>query len=65
MSIPKGVRVWMAEKDYKQVDIARKHKKSFMFVNYFLRGKRTSSKMVNFLVKDGCPEEYFKNGRVA
>lgn len=65
MGVPKRMRVWMAEQDYKFVDIAKKYKRTPRFISSFLKGKRTSNKLVEFLIKEGCPEECFKNGRVA
>jgi hypothetical protein len=64
MTVPLGIRVWMAEKDLKKVDISKQYDSSLGFISFFLNGKRTSKKLADFMIEEGCPETCFKNGKV-
>ena len=59
------VRVWMAMAEMNARKIAMDYGKSEQFVGQFLKGKRTSQALVNFLIKEGCPSENFKHGRIS
>ncbi|MBU0971005.1 MAG: hypothetical protein KKC20_10185 [Proteobacteria bacterium] len=65
MNALKGIKIWMVIKGLNARKIAKKSGRSEPFVSLFLKGDRTSQGLVDYLVNEGCPEEHFKNGKVA
>lgn len=59
------IRVWMLRSNMNRRKIAKAYKVTEQFVGQFLNRERTSKGMVEFFIKRGCPEKYFKNGKVA
>ncbi|MCK5097441.1 MAG: hypothetical protein KAR45_05025 [Desulfobacteraceae bacterium] len=65
MDAVKSIKIWMITNDIRARDIAKDYGCSDMFVSDFLRQRRTSNKMAQYLIDKGFPKENFKNGRVA
>ncbi len=59
------VKIWMMQSGIKATDIAENHGCDDSLVSRFLKGKKTSQPLVDLFINKGCPEEYFKNGKVA
>ncbi len=59
------VKIWMLKNDLTGRKIARGYKCSDPIVSNFLMGKAASKGLVQYLISQGCPEEYFNKGRVA
>jgi len=59
------IRVWMYRNRFSARKIAAGYCASEQFIGQFLKGRRTSKGLVEYLVDKGCPEENFKNGKVA
>lgn len=59
------VRIWMMTKSIKSREIANAYGCSDSFVSKFLNGEKPSRGLVDYLVREGCPEAYFKNGKVS
>ncbi len=60
-----NVKVWMMEKGIKNKDIAKGYGVSESFAGRFLKGRGVSQGLTDYLVKQGCPREYFSSGRIA
>ncbi len=60
-----NVKIWMMKKPLTATEIAEGYGSSASFVSQFLRGNKTSQKLVDFLTDEGCPKKHFKNGKVA
>lgn len=58
------VKVWMMRHGLTGRDIAQGYGCVDMVVSNFIRGKRTSKGLAAYFINKGCPEKYFKNGRV-
>jgi len=54
----KKVRVWMVENDIRISDLAQEYGCDQSFLSHWLKGKRESRALEEFLVSKGCPEEY-------
>ena len=65
LSPVKRVKIWMIKNDIIARDIAKDYGCSAVFICKFIQGKEVSRKMAQYLIDKGCPEENFKNGRVA
>lgn len=59
------VKIWMMKQPLKARDIAKGYGCDDGFVSHFLVGRKTSKGLAEYLIKKGCPQKYFKNGRVA
>ena len=59
-----NVKIWMWHRTVKAREIAEGYGCSESFVSRFLKGKRQSQGLVDYLVNEGCPKEHFKNGKV-
>jgi len=59
------VRIWMMENGITSRAIAKGYGCSYPVISKFLSRIVTSKGLAEHFVKQGCPEEYFKNGRVA
>jgi len=59
-----GIKIWMIQKKVNASSLAKKYGCSESFMSQFLNKDRPSKKLVTYLTEEGCPEEYFKNGRV-
>jgi len=59
------IRIWMMENGITSRTIAKGYGCSFPVISKFLGGLVTSKGIAEYFVKQGCPKEYFKNGRVA
>ncbi len=55
----------MMTKSIKSREIANAYGCSDSFVSKFLNGEKPSRGLVDYLVREGCPEAYFKNGKVS
>ena len=60
-----GIKIWMITKELNARKLAKQYGRNEAFVSLFLSRKRTSQKLVDYLIKEGCSEEFFKNGKVA
>lgn len=65
MDALQGIKIWMIQKKVNARSLAKKYGCSESFMSQFLNKNQASKKLVAYLTKEGCPEEYFKNGRVA
>jgi len=65
LSPVKRVKIWMIQKDIRAKALADDYGCSQVFICNFIQGKETSKKMAQYLIDKGCPEENFKNGRLA
>ena len=59
------VKIWMMKQPLKARDIAKGYGCDDGFVSNFLRGRKTSHGLADYLIELGCPQKYFKGGRVA
>lgn len=59
------VRIWMMKNGLRSRVVAKQYGCSFPVISKFLSGVMTSNGLVDHFVRQGCPEEYFDNGRVA
>lgn len=58
------VKIWMMGNRIKATQVAKSNKCSDSMVSQFLKGDKTSQKLVDYLINKGCPKGYFKNGKV-
>jgi len=59
------VKIWMMTQPVKARRIAKGYGCSESFISKFLKGEKPSQGLVDYLIKEGCPKEHFKNGKVA
>lgn len=59
------VKIWLLKQGLEQKAIAKEYGCSDFFVSAFVRGQRVSNGLAEYFINKGCPEKYFKNGRVA
>lgn len=59
------IRVWMMSRGIAGQDIAKGYGCRPPVVCNFLQGKLTSKGLAGYMKKLGCPDDYFRNGRVA
>ena len=59
------IKVWMTRNKLNARKIADNYHSSEQFVGQFLKGRKTSKGLVDYLINRGCPEKHFNNGRVA
>lgn len=59
------MKIWMLKNNLTGRQIAKGYGCSEPVVSDFLRGGRSSTGLVKYLLEKGCPEEYFNKGRVA
>lgn len=58
------IKIWLIRKGISMADIGRKYGAGRRFVSSFIKGKVTSKEFTEFMMKLGCPKEYFNKGRV-
>ena len=59
-----NVRIWMIQTGIRPSDISIGHGCKPSFITNFLKGKRASQPLVNYLVEKGCPKENFEGGKI-
>lgn len=59
-----GVKVWMITQKVKSTEIARNYGCDESFISHFLKGNRCSKALADYFIKQGCPEKFFKDGKV-
>ena len=59
------VRIWMLRNNIQSLDIVNGYGCDKAMVSRFINGERTSKGLAEYFINKGCPEKYFKNGRVA
>ena len=59
------VKIWMLRNGLTGRKIARGYNCKDPLVSNFLMGKAACKGLVQYLISQGCPEEYFNKGRVA
>lgn len=65
MTVLQNIKIWMITTGLNAALIAEERKCSEAFISLFLRRKRTSQKLVDYLTGKGCPSNLFKDGKVA
>ena len=60
----RGIRIWMAARGVNARKISMGYGRSEQFISLFLQRRRASKGLVDYLVSEGCPKEYFQGGRI-
>ena len=59
------LRIWMLRNNINMIKIAKGYGSGRAFVSQFIQGQKTSKGLAKFIIDMGCPEEYFKDGKLA